>query len=72
MAKKDSVLAILAHDLAGHLNNINLTSSYVVESVKISNDPELHQTIESIRQTSERSLQLIREFVDQEFLYQIA
>lgn len=68
MAKKNSVLAILAHDLAGPLNNINLASSYVAESDKVIEDPELHDMIDSIRQTSERSLRLIREFVDQEFL----
>ena len=68
MAKKNSVLAILTHDLAGPLNNINLASSCVSENEKVSNDPELHKLMDTIKQTSERSLHLIREFVNQEFL----
>jgi two-component system sensor histidine kinase VicK len=68
MAKKNSVLNILAHDLAGPLNNINLASGSMAENSKISSDPELQQMIEIIQKTSERSLRLIREFVNQEFL----
>lgn len=68
MAKKNSVLAILAHDLAGPLNNISLASSSMAENSKISSDPELQEMIEIIQKTCERSLRLIREFVNQEFL----
>lgn len=61
-AKKNSVLEILAHDLAGPLNNLNLASSFVAQKAKASNDTELHQIVDCIRHTSERSIRLIREF----------
>ena len=68
ISKKNSVLEILAHDLAGPLNNINLASSLVAEKAEASNDAELHQIVDSIKKTSERSIRLIREFLAQEFL----
>jgi two-component system sensor histidine kinase VicK len=67
-AKKDSVLEILAHDLAGPLNNINMVFSLVTERLKEYSDPDLDRMIRMIAKTSERSIRLIREFVKQEFL----
>lgn len=67
-AKKNSVLEILAHDLAGPLNNISIASSFIAESSKAYNNPQLDEMIEVIKKTSERSIRLIREFVSQEFL----
>jgi two-component system sensor histidine kinase VicK len=67
-AKKNSILEILAHDLAGPLNNISLASNFIAEKSKNNDDPELAEMISIIRNTSERSIRLIREFVAQEFL----
>ena len=67
-AKKNSVLEILAHDLAGPLRNIQGISSLIKEGVKEYNSPELNKMIEMISRTSERSIVLIHEFLKQEFL----
>ncbi|AHM63595.1 ATPase [Flammeovirgaceae bacterium 311] len=67
-AKKNSVLEILSHDLAGPLNNISLASTIIAEKSRLHNDPELTDMINLISNTSERSIRLIREFVAQEFL----
>ncbi len=67
-AKKNSILEILAHDLAGPLNNINLASTFIAEKSKAYQDTELLEMINIIKRTSERSVQLIHDFVQQEFL----
>jgi two-component system sensor histidine kinase VicK len=67
-AKKDSVLEILSHDLAGPLNNIKGLSSLIADKLRQYNDPDLERMIKMITDTSERSIRLIREFVAQEFL----
>lgn len=67
-AKKDSVLEILSHDLAGPLTNIKALSAILAEETKAYGNKDLEKLIESISRTSERSIQLIRDFVQQEFL----
>ncbi|WP_224997425.1 PAS domain-containing sensor histidine kinase [Cesiribacter sp. SM1] len=67
-AKKNSILEILAHDLAGPLNNIKMASALIAEKSQVNEDPELAQMIAIISNTSERSIRLIREFVAHEFL----
>lgn len=67
-AKKDSVLEILSHDLAGPFNNIHGIASRIAKKVERYDDPGLNKMIEMISSTSERSIRLIREFVKQEFL----
>lgn len=67
-AKKNSILEILSHDLAGPLNNIKGISSLLAEEVKEYKDKGLEEMVAKIISTSERSIQLIREFVQQEFL----
>lgn len=67
-AKKNSVLEILSHDLAGPLNNINGISALLIDELKKYENPDVSQMIAMIRETSERSIQLIRDFVNQEFL----
>lgn len=67
-AKKNSILEILAHDLAGPLGNIKTASSLVAEEIKEYQNPELEKMVKIIRNTSERSVNMIREFVKQEFM----
>jgi two-component system sensor histidine kinase VicK len=67
-AKKDSIMEILSHDLAGPLNNIKGIASLLTEKLQGHNDPELDKLVGMVERTSERSIRLIREFVKQEFL----
>lgn len=67
-AKKNSILEILSHDLAGPLTKIKGISSILTERLKTYNDPELQGLVEKIAETNERSIQLIRELIKQEFL----
>ena len=66
--KKNSLLEILSHDLSGPLINIQGLSSLLAKELKEHNDPKLHKMIGMITHTSERSVNMIREFVKQEFL----
>lgn len=67
-SKKDSVLEILSHDLAGPLSTIKATSSLLAEEIKTYNNPALEKMVAIISRTGERSINLIREFVKQEFM----
>jgi two-component system, OmpR family, sensor histidine kinase VicK len=68
VAKKDSVLEILSHDLAAPLNNIQGLSAIVAKRLQSLQNPEINQMMASIIETSQRSIKLIRDFVSQEFL----
>lgn len=67
-AKKDSIMEILAHDLAGPLNNIKGIASLLAAELKGIDHPNLDKLVGMIEKTSERSIRLIREFVKQEFI----
>ncbi len=67
-AKKDAILEILSHDLAGPLVNIKGMADLLIDEVKEYRNQELNEMINMITKTSERSIQLIREFVKQEFI----
>ena len=67
-AKKNSILEILAHDLAGPLSNISVVTEMLTEHGKAYNDPDFDKMVGIIARTSERSVTRIREFVKQEFL----
>lgn len=67
-AKKDSIMEILSHDLAGPLNNIKSIASLLAKELEGEENKELTKMVAMIEQTSERSIHLIREFVKQEFL----
>jgi two-component system, OmpR family, sensor histidine kinase VicK len=63
--KKNSLLEILSHDLAGPLGTIQGLSGLLARRVEKKEDVEL---IKLIEETSKRGITLIREFVKQEFL----
>jgi two-component system sensor histidine kinase VicK len=66
--KKNSILTILAHDLAGPLGTIgNLTTLLSRETAKLEN-PSVERYINMITKISKSSINLIRDFLDQEFL----
>lgn len=67
-ARKDSVLEILSHDLAGPLANIQSIAQLMAKELKDQDLPFLDKLVSLIETTSERSIRLIREFVKQEFL----
>lgn len=67
-AKKDSVLEILSHDLAGPLANIKLMADLLSETTESYNNPEVKKIIEIIKDSSARNVKMIRDFVQQEFL----
>jgi two-component system sensor histidine kinase VicK len=67
-AKKNSVLEILSHDLAGPLGAIQGLSAAIGRRVKQYNDPELEEWVDLISRMAKRNIHLIREFVKQEFL----
>ncbi|GAB3196744.1 two-component system sensor histidine kinase VicK [Pontibacter aydingkolensis] len=67
-AKKNSVLEILSHDLAGPLANIQALAGFLSESTKEYKNEEVKNIIRIIGESSARSIHLIRDFVQQEFL----
>ncbi|MBC5773113.1 PAS domain-containing protein [Pontibacter sp. KCTC 32443] len=67
-AKKNSVLEILAHDLAGPLANIQNMADLLAEGTKDNVSPETTHIIHLIRESSARNICLIRDLVQQEFL----
>lgn len=67
-AKKNSVLEILSHDLAGPLANIQGLADLLADYTKAYGNEEVANIIRIIRESSERNIHLIRDFVQQEFL----
>lgn len=67
-AKKDSVLEILSHDLAGPLANVQALTDLLTESLKGTENAEAKNIIRIIRESTSRSIRLIRDFIQQEFL----
>jgi two-component system, OmpR family, sensor histidine kinase VicK len=67
-SKKNSILEILSHDLAGPLANIQGLSDVLSEYTREYGNEEVDRIIKIIRETSERNIRLIRDFVHHEFL----
>lgn len=65
--KKNSTLEILSHDLAAPFANIQSAISALEEQVD-PEDPDIRQFISFIRQDAIRGSDMIRDFVDHEFL----
>jgi two-component system sensor histidine kinase VicK len=66
--KKNSILTILAHDLAGPLGAIQNFATLLSRETEASDNPKLNKIIESIEKLSKNSIGLIHSFLDQEFL----
>ncbi|MEK6481397.1 HAMP domain-containing sensor histidine kinase [Catalinimonas sp. 4WD22] len=66
-AKKNAVLEILSHDLSRPLINIQSLSKMLSEQLS-DHKQEVDQIIKMITKSSSRAIELIRSFVQQEFL----
>jgi len=66
--KKNAIIQMLSHDLAGPLGTIQSLSSLVATRVRDYKDEPLTNVVNLITQTSKGSLGLIRDFLEQEFL----
>lgn len=66
--KKNSILNILAHDLAGPLGTIGNLTALLSRGTANLEDQSIHRYISMITKISQSSIKLIRDFLDQEFL----
>jgi two-component system sensor histidine kinase VicK len=66
--KKNNILTMLAHDLAGPLGAIQNFTALLDRETKNFNNPKLDKFISSIERIAKNSIHLIHTFIDQEFL----
>jgi two-component system sensor histidine kinase VicK len=66
--KKNAIIQMLSHDLAGPLGTIQSLSSLVATRVRGYKDEPLNNVVGLITETSKGSLRLIKDFLEQEFL----
>lgn len=67
-AKKNATLEILSHDLAGPFAMLQQLAEYMGEQVESLQNDNLNEMIRVMQTTCRESVDLIRDFVDQEFL----
>lgn len=67
-SKKNTVLEILAHDLAGAFVLVQQLTQYVQEEIEAPANPRVPDMLQLMLTTSQRSVRLIHDLVDQEFL----
>ena len=68
MAKKNTTLEILSHDLAGPFNMLKQLADFLKERTQALDDPQVQKMIGVMQNTCLDSVNLIRDFVDGEFL----
>lgn len=66
--RKNSILQIISHDLAGPMSTIGLLSDQLAKHGALVNDEAAKQMLEKIKRTSTHGVSLIQEFLNQEFL----
>ncbi|GAA4353193.1 hypothetical protein GCM10023185_13590 [Hymenobacter saemangeumensis] len=67
-AKKNTTLEILSHDLAGPFNLLQQMIDFCREKVGPLQDPQVEKMLQVMHDTCRDSVNLIRDFVDQEFM----
>jgi len=67
-SKKNSILHILSHDLAGPLGMISNIADLLHSDLKSHQNPDIQNLIGLIQKSSQQGLQLIKEFLKQELL----
>lgn len=67
-SKKNTVLEILSHDLSGSFVMVQQLTGYVRDALGNYANPQVPEMLNMVLDTSQRSVQLIRNLVDQEFL----
>ncbi|WP_201982664.1 sensor histidine kinase [Hymenobacter rubidus] len=68
MAKKNTTLEILSHDLAGPFNMLQQLAEFLEERTKTLQDEQVQKMLRIMRDTCRDSVTLIRDFVDGEFM----
>ena len=68
MAKKNTTMEILSHDLAGPFNMLQQLAVFFQEKTEPLHDPQLEKLVQVMQDTCRDSVNLIREFVDSEFV----
>ncbi|MDQ2772733.1 MAG: ATP-binding protein [Bacteroidota bacterium] len=68
MAKKNTTLEILSHDLAGPFHLLQKMADAVGEKTEAMQDEQLQRIVRVMRHTCQDSVNLIRDFVDAEFM----
>lgn len=66
--KKNSILTILSHDLAGPIGTVQNLSTLLSRETTALKNPRIDHIIGLINKISKSNIQLIRNFLDQEFL----
>src|SRR4051794_26264142 len=66
--KKNSILAILSHDLTAPISNIRMTSELLEERTQTYKDATVNKLLNIILKSSTDSINLIRDLTTQEFL----
>lgn len=66
--KKNTVLSLLAHDLAGAFALLQQLTAFVEEEMSPQANEQIPQMLHLMQRTSAHSVQLIHDLVDQEFL----
>jgi len=66
--KKNTVLEILSHDLAGAFIMLQQLTEYVQEEMGEPANPKVPEMLALMRQTSQKSVAMIHDLVEQEFL----
>jgi two-component system, OmpR family, sensor histidine kinase VicK len=67
-AKKNATLEILSHDLSGPLLIVQQLAEHVAQQSESYENPALNELVRLMRTTCQESVDLIRDFVNQEFL----
>jgi two-component system sensor histidine kinase VicK len=67
-SKKNSILNILVHDLAGPIGAIGNLATLLEKEIKLLNNSSVDRYVNVINRITESCIKLIREFVNQEFL----
>jgi two-component system sensor histidine kinase VicK len=67
-AHKNAILEMLAHDLGGPLGAVKALASHLLEQGREKGLKEIEEPAQLIKQTAERSIHLIHELLEQEYL----
>jgi two-component system sensor histidine kinase VicK len=66
--KKNAVLSILAHDLAGPIGSIQMLAGVIAKTSKDFQDQTIYKFINQIQKVSTESTKMIKDFISVEFL----
>lgn len=66
--KKNSILQILSHDLLGPLGNIQMSASMLADYLEEKPDMAISELLGLITQSSKKSVDMIRDLINKEFL----